>query len=173
MTPVELGLGSNDLRGHRMVFDPLSRSIVVQIWTRREDCDWGRIFLREYPQAVYRVVGDPEDDCSDSSLIWSGGRYFFFLRARGEILEHGWGFRDECIVRLCATSGACEFFRLSSMAAPGRFIASIHGATPDGSAVCVVTGRELQDKSTVYTTGVLDLGSGTLSDLVELPAVFV
>lgn len=173
LNPTDLGLPSDDLEGSTIVFNPAASAVSLQVWLRRDGCHWGRVFLRVHPSTRYTLVGDPGEECSDSYLVSGGGARLFFLRFVSVKTPVGLGFNTQSIVRVSASTGACEFFPVPELLRSKDIsVFSLLGATDDGDAVLAQVGTPRPDRYVEHRVAKVDLLTGSVELIMDMPAVF-
>lgn len=169
--PTSIGFPNDDLSGHTLVPAGRGLGVGVQVWVPREGCRWGRVLLRRSGESGYAIVGEPEPEHSDVDLIGCDGPWVFFLRQVGSMTPIGWGFSGAKVIRVDVETGTCAAFRSDNVDGGRRTISSLHGATPDGSAVyarCCT-----RDASAQYLFAEVNLADGAIRPIVELRSAFV
>lgn len=171
--PVELGLPSNDLSGHHLLYNVATASLAVQVWVERLGILWGEIYLRPSGADEYhRVCG--KDGSSDESLITSEGPFLFFIRKVGRKVGDQWGFDFGGVVRFDLRSGRHDVLATVSMKANTQWVSDLQWASADGNVVygCVASAPP-NAPFVRYSLSRIEFASGIVEELAPLPAIYV
>jgi hypothetical protein len=172
--PTDLGLPTDDLSAHRLLFNPATRTTIVHVWVSREGALWGRIYARFGSEPTYVLLGSPDDEHSDDEVITCDGPFLFFRRSRGRRTDRGWGFWHEGVGRVNLADHTFDLLATETMKSRQQSVSSLQHASADGMIIHGVVATYSEDTGcTTYSICSIDFAGEQFETLIPLSTPFI